>query len=108
MSTTDRTIHIVIARFRGAPVVVERALADSDYETTLADIMSGEIEEVVQILACNPVEHTCDDVTEDMAIDIAHRVAGPIRQALYDFIERAAGLDYARGLTVIDRTFAVA
>lgn len=48
-------------------VWVERSPADMDRKTTIADIARGEWQsDVVKILECNPVEHICSDVTEEI------------------------------------------
>ena len=83
-------------------------LADAcDRATTIRDIATGQVEGVVRVFAFNPVEHTADDVTEEIAIAIANGAGTePITVALRDFIETHAGLDYARGLAIADRSFA--
>jgi hypothetical protein len=102
----DATLHLVIARHRGGAFAAERDLRDLGLESTIADIIRGEIDDVAHVIALNPVECWSRDVTEDVAIEIANRVgAGPIRPSLRDFIEDHAGLDYARELAVVERAF---
>jgi len=107
----DVTHYTILCVHRGAGYFAERTLEDScSRESAIADIMAGQVEGVAKIFAFNPAEHIADDVTEEIAIEIANRLdpACPIRADLVDFIETHAGLDYARGLVVEDRTFAAA
>ncbi len=64
----------------------------------------------MKVFAFNPIEHTCDDVTEEIAVELANSLdAGePISSEIHAFIETNAGLEYARGLRVYDPTFAAA
>jgi len=62
------------------------------------------------VFCFNPAEHIADDVTEDIALEIAGRLdpATPIRPELRDFLETNAGLAAARGISVDDRSFTAA
>ena len=107
----DVTHYAILCVNQGLGYFAERSLeASHSRESAIADIMAGQVEGVAKIFAFNPVEHLADDVTEEIAIAIANRLdpACPIRADLIDFIETHAGLDYARGLAVEDRTFAAA
>lgn len=105
----DVTHYAVLCLNKGISYFVERALEDScSREQTMRDIKSGEIERVAKVFAFNPIEHTADDVTEEIAVEIANGLdAGePISPNLRDFIEAAGGVELARGLNVFDRTMA--
>ena len=109
----DATLHMIIARHRAGAFSAERDVDDLGLETTIADIMAGQIADVERVIAFNPAEAWSRDATEDIAIEIARRIgrarAGePIAPALRDFIETHAGADYARGLAVDERTFSAA
>jgi hypothetical protein len=105
----DATLHMVIARHRQGAYAAERDVDDLGLEATIADIMSGQVEDVERIIAFNPAECWSRDATEDIAIEIANRVGqGPIRASVRDFIEAHAGLDYTHGLAVAERTFSTA
>jgi hypothetical protein len=79
-------------------------------DAVIRDIADGQVEGVARVFAFNPAEHVADDVTEEIAIALARRCppGEPITPAVRDFIEANAGLAYARGLAVEDRTFAAA
>jgi hypothetical protein len=102
--------QVDVGRVPVDPARDERAAEDMTRAATIRDIKAGQVEDVVAVVAFNPVEHVADDVTEDIAIAIAGSFdpGEPIPAALRDFIETHAGLDYARGLRVADRSFAAA
>ncbi len=107
----DVTHYAILCALDGLGYFAERTLeASQSRETAIADIMAGQVEGVEKVFCFNPAEHIADDVTEEIAIEIAHRLdpAAPIRPALRDFIESNAGCDYARGIAIEDRSFAVA
>ena len=107
----DVTHYAILCAHKGLGYFAERSLeASASRDTTLADIMAGQVEGVEKVFAFNPAEHIADDVTEAIAVEIANRLdsTSPIRPELRDFIESNAGLDFARGLAVEDRSFAVA
>jgi hypothetical protein len=106
----DVTHYAILCDHRGVAYFAERTLADAaSRETTITDIMAGQVAGVEKIFAFNPAEHIADDVTEEIALEIANRCgAEPISPALHTFIEAHAGPALARGLSVAERTFAVA
>ncbi len=107
----DVTHYAILCAHDGLGYFAERSLeASASREAAIADIIAGEVEGVEKVFCFNPVEHIADDVTEEIAIEIANRLApaAPIRPELRDFIEANAGLDYARGLGLADRSFAAA
>jgi hypothetical protein len=107
----DVTHYTILCVHRGVGFFTERPLeASVSREAAIADIMTGQVEGVEKVFAFNPAEHIADDVTEEIALAIANRLdpASPIRPELRDFLETNAGLAAARGLSVDDRTFAVA
>lgn len=107
----DVTHYTILCVHRGVGFFTERPLeASVSREAAIADIMTGQVERVEKVFAFNPAEHIADDVTEEIALEIANRLdpASPIRPELRDFLETNAGLAAARGLSVDDRTFAVA
>lgn len=62
----DLMIYFVKVRYRSGECWAERDPANMSRRDTIADIMTGDLADVVTILECNPVEHVCSDVTEDM------------------------------------------
>jgi hypothetical protein len=87
---------------------VERDPNDMDRETTILDLIGGQIDAPLQVFE-GEVGGLFRDVTEDLAREIAGRVQRePIRQALIDFIGDNAGWQLARELRVIDRGHVIA
>ncbi|HUI96127.1 MAG TPA: hypothetical protein VLX44_10265 [Xanthobacteraceae bacterium] len=106
----DVTHYAILCAHRGVAYFAERTLEDAaSRETTIADIMAGQVAGVEKVLAFNCAEHIADDVTEEIAIEIANRCGPePISPALHAFIEDHAGPAFARGLAIAERTFAAA
>ena len=108
----DVTYYTILCVHRGLGFFfAERPLeASTSREAAVADIIAGQIEGVEKVFAFNPAEHIADDVTEEIALEIAGRLdpASPIRPELRDFLEANAGLAAARGLRIDDRSFAAA
>src|SRR5262245_18112023 len=105
----DVTHYTILCVHQGLGYFAERPLeASASREAAIADIMAGQLEGVERVFCINSAEHIADDVTEEIAVEIANRIdpASPIRPELRDIIEANAGLDYARGLAVADRSFA--
>ncbi len=96
---SDRMIYLVTAASKDGDYLVERHTSDLDRATTIKDIASGEIEDLVQVLECNPVEGTCRDVTSDIArgvMDIWAIEGGELEDWQLDFIELHVSLSAAR------------
>ncbi len=106
----DHQLHSILCRHKAGWFTAERAMEDMGRAATIRDIVTGQVEDVAAIICWNAVEHVCEDVTSDIAIEIANGLdAGePISPELHDFIETHAGIDYARALRKFDRSFAAA
>jgi hypothetical protein len=69
---------------------IERA----DLETVITDIMSGQFNDPVRVVAFNTLEHWAHDVSRDVALEIQSRcdIAGrDVPEPLRDFVNRYAG-----------------
>jgi hypothetical protein len=100
---SDVTHYAVLCAHQGLGFFVERDLeASCSRATVIEDIINGNVVHVMKVFAFNPVEHTADDITSDIATEIASLLSPDdmIPGALIDFIEANAGLEYARGLRV--------
>ena len=107
--TSDLTHYAILcAHQHSAGYFAERSLEDScNRASVIEDIISGNVVHVMKVYAFNVVEHTADDVTEAIAIEVARLLDGGdmIPETLIDFIETHAGLEYARGLRFADTGF---
>jgi hypothetical protein len=52
---------------------LEREPRSMSRRQTLKDLIDGQFPPVVQIIECDPVSHSCDDITEDLLAE-AHAV----------------------------------
>ena len=87
----DRPLYIVLCHHPKGIFAAERDLPDmNSREKTLQAIFEGQVEDVAAVVEANPVEGTCQDVSEDFARELARMVAGsdePPRDDLEDFLE---------------------
>jgi hypothetical protein len=75
--------------------------AESDKETIIRNIVSGQYHRPIRIVAFNTAAGWSRDVTEDMAreiIDRAHRKAEPLSKPAQAFVEWATGDDVPANL----------
>jgi len=105
----DVTHYAILCVDRSLAWFAERRLDDSvSRETTIRDIMSGEVACVEKVIAFNAAEHTADDVIADIAIAISRRLdsTDSVHPELLDFVEAHAGLAFTRGLRRAEPAFA--
>ena len=67
----DRMLYIVFVDHRSGIYLPERNLVDLDRKTTVQDIATGQIEDVIAVHEYNPVERTSRDVTDDIMQEAA-------------------------------------
>jgi hypothetical protein len=91
----DQTVYLVIDRFGGLGTVYrETEVERTDLETIVSDLMSGQFNDPVRVVAFNTLEHWCEDVSEDIATEIQTRcdiegVAVP--EHIHDFVASYTG-----------------
>jgi hypothetical protein len=61
----DQTVYLVVDRDGG--------LGISDFETTIADLTSGQFNDPVRVIAFNTLEHWTQNVSRDVALEIQCR-----------------------------------
>jgi hypothetical protein len=70
----DQTVYLVIDRFGGLSTVYrETEVERADLETIIADLMSGQFNDPLRVVAFNTLEHWAEDVTEYIAFEIQTR-----------------------------------
>lgn len=88
----DQTIYLVVDRVqKGAGAIHEAELERSDLETIIGDLMSGQFNDPVRVVAFNTLEHWTRDVSADVAAEIQSRcdIEGePVPEHIADFMER--------------------
>ena len=98
----DQTVYFVIDRFgKFSSVYRETELERTDLETVITDLMSGQFNDPIRVVAFNTLEHWTEDVSNDIALEIQTRcdiegVAVP--EHIRDFVDTHAGP--ARQLTL--------
>jgi hypothetical protein len=70
----DQTVYLVIDRFGGlGNVYRETEVERTDFEAVVADLMSGQFNDPVRVIAFNTLEHWSRDVSQDAAVEIQIR-----------------------------------
>jgi hypothetical protein len=101
----DQTVYLVIDRFGGLGTVYrETEVERADLETIITDLMSGQFNDPVRVVAFNTLEHWSEDVSEDIATEIQTRcdiegVALP--EHIHDFVASNIGPTWQLALRLI-------
>ena len=70
----DQTLYLVVDRFgRHGSVYRETEVERTDLETIIVDLMSGQFNDPVRIIAFNTLEHWSEDVSKQIADEIETR-----------------------------------
>ena len=91
----DQTIYLVVDRFgRHGSVYRETEVEQTDLETIITDLMTGQFNDPVRVVAFNTLEHWSDDVSGEIAAEIQIRcdidgVAVP--EHIQDFVASHTG-----------------
>jgi len=93
----DQTVYLVVDRFgRLGSVYRETEVERTDLETIIADLMSGQFNDPIRIVAFNTLEHWSDDVSEYIAFEIQTRCdidGTPVPEHIRDFVSSYVGPD---------------
>jgi hypothetical protein len=93
----DQTVYLVIDRFSGlGSVYRETETERADLETIIADLMSGQFNDPIRVVAFNTLEHWSDDVSEEIALEIQTRCdieGAAVPEHIRDFVASYAGPD---------------
>jgi hypothetical protein len=93
----DQTVYVVIDSFPGLGTVYrETEIERTDLEIIIADLILGQFNDPVRVVAFNTLEHWSEDVTEYIAFEIQTRcdiegVAVP--EHIRDFVASYTGPD---------------
>lgn len=93
----DQTVYLVIDRFAGLggvsrEIEVERA----DLETIITDLMAGQFNDPVRVVAFNTLQHWSEDVSEYVAFEIQARCdieSEDVPESIRDFVGSYVGSD---------------
>jgi hypothetical protein len=89
----DETVYVVVDGFRSGAVYRETEVERADLETIISDLLSGQFNNPVRVVAFNTLEHWAEDVSRDVASEISARCdidSLPVPEHLNDFVERYA------------------
>jgi hypothetical protein len=93
----DQTFYLVVDDFgRLGRAFRETDVERADLETAISDLMSGQFNDPVRIVAFNTTERWSEDVSEDVAREITRRLglAGDeLPSSLEAFVDRHLGSD---------------
>jgi hypothetical protein len=88
----DQTVYLVVDNFsRHGRVFRETEVERTDLETVIADLVSGQYNDPVRIVAFNTAEHWAEDVSEDVARELRRRADladEDLSSAVEAFVER--------------------
>jgi hypothetical protein len=91
----DQTVYLVVDRFGGfgggGGVYRETEVEQTDLETVISDLTSGQFNDPVRIVAFNTLEHWSEDVSEDIAREIQTRcdIEGEsVPEHIQEFVDR--------------------
>ena len=88
----DETVYLVVDRYlAGRDIYREAEVERTDLETIIADLMSGQFNEPVRVVAFNTLEHWVKDVSADVSAEIQARCdidGEPIPDYVRDFVKR--------------------
>jgi hypothetical protein len=88
----DETVFVVIDN-SGAPGGAHRQVERADLDTVINDLISGQFNDPVQVVAFNTLEHWTEDLSADVANEIVARCdseAALMPAHLEDFVRRHA------------------
>jgi hypothetical protein len=87
----------VVDRFGGfGSVYRETEVERTDLETIFTDLMSGQFNDPVRVVAFNTLEHWAQDVSKDIALEIQSRCdidGHDVPEAVGDFVASYVGPD---------------
>ena len=93
----DQTVYLVVDSFGGLGTAYrETDVERTDLETVITDLMSGQFNDPVRVVAFNTLEHWAQDVSKDVALEIQTRCdidGQDVPENLRDFVDSCAGPD---------------
>ena len=86
----DETVYLVVDSFSDGTVYREAEIEKADLETIVGDLLSGQYNSPVRIVAFNTLEHWSEDVSSEIAAEIQIRCdieGAPVPEHLTDFVQ---------------------
>src|SRR5258706_442089 len=89
----DQTVYLLVDRFgQLGSVYRETEVERTDLETIITDLMSGQFNDPVRVVAFNTLEHWSEDVSKDIALEIQTRDENFRRITVCSDIRQGVGL----------------
>ena len=93
----DQTVYLVVDRFGdGGSVYRETEVERTDIENVISDLVTGQFNDPIRIVAFNTLEHWSEDVSANIAREIQTRydIEGErVPDYIQDFVELHRGRD---------------
>lgn len=91
----DETVYLVVDR-RGGRGTADREteFERTDIETILAELLSGQFNDPVRVIAFNTLEHWSDDISQEIACELQVRSdieGAPVPEHVRDFVASHEG-----------------
>jgi hypothetical protein len=89
----DETVYLVVDSFRTGAVYRETEVERADLETVITDLLAGQFNNPIRVVAFNTLEHWAEEVSADIASEISTRCdidRLPVPEHLSDFVDRHA------------------
>ena len=90
----DQTVYLVVDSFGASGAVCrETEVERTDLEAIIGDLISGQFNDPVRVVAFNTLEHWSNDVSAEVAAEIQARCdinGEPLPEHLKDFAQRHA------------------
>jgi hypothetical protein len=90
----DRDIYLVLEDFSSGAAWRETDEGETDVSAVVEDLLTGQYEQPLRVVAFNPVERRSRDATEEIAEELDRRISAERREvseALQEFIESNIG-----------------
>ena len=91
----DQTVFLLVDRFGElGSVYRETEIERTNIETVISDLLTGQFNDPIRVVAFNTLEHWSDDVSEEIATEIQARcdIEGtPVPDHLSDFVATHTG-----------------
>lgn len=106
----DQTLYLVVDSLGDGHSENQRAVERPDLETIISDLLAGEFNEPVRVLAFNTLEHWSEDLSREVADEIQARcdidgvlVPEHVRDFVEGYIGPVTGFHQASGARVSDK-----
>jgi hypothetical protein len=88
----DQTLYLVVDGYGGGASRRELEIERTDLEAAICELMSGQFNDPVRVIAYNTLEHWSEDVSAEVALEIQSRCdmdGCDLPEHIKDFVERS-------------------